>query len=256
MSHKKRNWEIQIIAENTTITRRLAVLIDADNVPAKHIAGIFEEIARLGEAGLRRVYGDFSTRPTYTAPQGWTAAIMAEHAIIPHQQFAYTTGKNSSDIAMVIDAMDILHSGRFDGFVLVSSDSDFTRLASRIREQGIEVFGIGEHKTPRAFVAACNRFIHVENISAENKSRARKPDSLRKQDQNHVFQLINNVMKSSNDADGWTNPAFIGHQLRKMYPDFDPRTYGEDKLGILMRSIERLEENPETGYFRVKCGEA
>ena len=227
-------------------------MIDADNVPAKYIAGIFEEVATLGEAGLRRIYGDFSTRPTYTAPQGWTADIMAEHAIIPHQQFAYTTGKNSSDIALVIDAMDILHSGRFNGFVLVSSDSDFTRLASRIREQGNEVYGIGERKAPRAFVAACNRFIHVENISAVNESRACKSDLFTKHDQNHVFQLISNVMKYTNDADGWANLPFIGGQLRKMYPDFDPRTYGKAKLGNLMRSIDRFEENPKTGYFRIK----
>ena len=232
----------------------------------------------MGKAILRRIYGDFST-PT----QDWTADIMAKHAIIPHQQFAYTIGKNSSDIAMVIDAMDILHSGRFDGFVLISSDSDFTRLASRIREQGIEVYGIGERKTPQAFVAACNRFIYVENISVVNEPQDQKSDypvtkqdptinqdavtnqdpvakqepvtkqgTVTKQAQNHVFQLISNVMKNTNDPDGWANLSTIGQQLRNIYPDFDPRTYGKAKLSTLMRSIDRFEENPKTGYFRIK----
>ena len=138
---------------------RLAVLIDADNTSARIADRLFEEIAKMGEASVRRIYGDFSR----AAPEGWTD-ILAKHAIIPHQQFAYITGKNASDIALVIDAMDLLHSGRFEGFCLVSSDSDFTRLAARIREQGLDVFGFGEQKTPESFRQACRRFIYTENL--------------------------------------------------------------------------------------------
>jgi hypothetical protein len=138
----------------------LAVLIDADNISAKYAEAMFDEIASLGEASIRRIYGDFAGG----GPQGWTKDKLANLAIVPHQQFANTTGKNASDIALVIDAMDILHSGRFDGFVLISSDSDFTRLASRIREQGLDVYGMGMRKTPAAFVKACKRFIYVENL--------------------------------------------------------------------------------------------
>ena len=138
---------------------RLAVLIDADNASAKIAGRLFEEIAKIGEASVRRIYGDFSGQRL----KPW-ADILAQHAIIPQQQFAYTAGKNASDIALVIDAMDLLHSGRFDGFCLVSSDSDFTRLASRIREQGLDVYGFGERKTPESFRQACRRFIYTENL--------------------------------------------------------------------------------------------
>ena len=138
---------------------RLAVLIDADNTSAKIADRLFEEIAQLGEASVRRIYGDF----TRAGLRGWTD-ILAKHAIIAHQQFAYVTGKNASDIALVIDAMDLMHSGRFEGFCLISSDSDFTRLAARIREQGLDVFGFGERKTPESFRQACRRFIYTENL--------------------------------------------------------------------------------------------
>jgi hypothetical protein len=140
---------------------RLAVLIDADNTSAKIVDGLFEEIAKIGEASVRRIYGDFS----HSRSKSW-ADTLSKHAIIPQQQFAYTTGKNASDITLVIDAMDLLHSGRFDGFCLVSSDSDFTRLAARIREQGVDVFGFGEHKTPESFRQACRRFVYTENLLA------------------------------------------------------------------------------------------
>ena len=147
-------------------SRKLAVLIDADNTSPKVADGLFEEVAKIGEASLRRIYGDFSKGQQ----AGWEK-LLARHAILPTQQFAYTTGKNSTDITLVIDAMDLLHSGRFDGFCLVSSDSDFTRLAARIREQGIDVYGIGQQKTPEAFRQACTRFIFTENFVA----RARPP---------------------------------------------------------------------------------
>src|ERR1700740_652394 len=143
-------------------TRRLAILIDADNTSPRIAAGLFEEVAKVGEASVRRIYGDFSNQRL----KSWTE-ILSKHAIIPQQQFAYTTGKNASDIALVIDAMDLLHSGRFDGFCLVSSDSDFTRLAARIREQGIDVYGFGEHKTPESFRQACRRFFFTENLLPE-----------------------------------------------------------------------------------------
>src|SRR5258705_2557324 len=139
---------------------RLAVLIDADNASARIAPGLFEEIAKIGEASVRRIYGDFSG----TRLKSWSD-ILSTHAIMPHQQFAYTKGKNASDIALVIDAMDLLHSGRFQGFCLVSSDSDFTRLASRMREEGADVYGFGAQKTPESFRQACGRFIYTENLS-------------------------------------------------------------------------------------------
>src|SRR5437588_1885071 len=138
---------------------RFAVLIDADNTSPQIVGGLFEEVAKFGEASVRRIYGDFSNSQL----KSW-ADILQKHAIDPYQQFAYTKGKNASDIALVIDAMDLLHSGRFDGFCLVSSDSDFTRLAARIREQGVDVFGFGERKTPESFRQACRRFVYTENL--------------------------------------------------------------------------------------------
>ncbi len=233
---------------------RLAVLIDADNVPAKHAKEIFEEIATLGEAGLRRIYGDFSNG----APQGWDAALLAEFAIVPHQQFANTSGKNSSDIALVIDAMDILHSERFGGFVLVSSDSDFTRMASRIREQGLDVYGIGERKAPKAFVNACNRFIYIENIEKSEPiaSRAKSAETPKaKHELNHAYQLIRNVVLNTNEADGWASLAFVGSQLGKMYPDFDSRTYGHKRLSDLVRAIGRFEEGNINGGLKIRCSD-
>ena len=145
---------------------RLAVLIDADNTSARIVSGLFEEIAKIGEASVRRIYGDFR------ALKGW-ADMLSTYAIIPQQKFAYITGKNASDITLVIDAMDLLHSGRFDGFCLVSSDSDFTRLAARIREQGMDVFGFGEQKTPESFRQACRRFIYTENLLPQARTARR-----------------------------------------------------------------------------------
>ncbi len=153
---------------------RLVVLIDADNASARIAPGLFEEIAKIGEASVRRIYGDFSG----TRLKSW-ADILSTHAIMPHQNFAYTSGKNASDIALVIDAMDLLHSARFDGFCLVSSDSDFTRLAARIREQGVDVYGFGEQKTPESFRQACRRFIYTENLLPEAPApdQPEKPDA-------------------------------------------------------------------------------
>ncbi|WP_170425970.1 NYN domain-containing protein [Ruegeria arenilitoris] len=236
-------------------TGRLAVLIDADNVSAKHIAEIFEEIAKLGEASLRRVYGDFSG----DASQNWSADDLAAYAIVPQQQFANTKGKNASDIALVIDAMDILHSGRCDGFVLVSSDSDFTRLASRIREHGLEVIGIGERKAPKAFVAACNRFIYIENIQKEANKAQKSPNSesaSHRQRLNHAYQLIRNVVLDTSEPDGWVPLGYVGSQLGKIYPDFDARTYGQKRLSDLVRAIDRFDESGENGGLKIRCKDA
>jgi hypothetical protein len=179
---------------------RLAVLIDADNIPAHIVDGLFEEIAKIGEASVRRIYGDFSNARS----KGWAGAL-SKHAIIPQQQFANIPGKNVSDITLVIDAMDLLHSGRFDGFCLVSSDSDFTRLAARIREQGVDVFGFGERKTPESFRQACRRFVYTENLSAgvpvnsDDAAPTLKPF----QAPSKAIPLIKKVIAQMESADGW-----------------------------------------------------
>jgi hypothetical protein len=181
---------------------RLAVLIDADNTSAKIADGLFEEVAKIGEASVRRIYGDFSG----TRSKAW-ADVLAKHAIIPQQQFAYTTGKNASDITLVIDAMDLLHSGRFDGFCLVSSDSDFTRLAARIREQGIDVFGFGEQKTPESFRQACRRFIYTENLLADAGKDEQDTASAAKslQPASAAVPLIKKVLSQEETEEGWVN---------------------------------------------------
>ena len=230
-----------------TRTPRLAVLIDADNASAQIATGLFEEIAKLGEASVRRIYGDFSS----TRLRGW-ADILAQHAIMPHQTFAYTTGKNASDIALVIDAMDLLHSGRFDGFCLVSSDSDFTRLAARIREDGIDVYGFGEQKTPESFRQACRRFVYTENLLPEapsadetaepkaKRSKALKPPSA-------AVPLFNKVIALADDDAGWVSLGAVGQRLVDMAPDFDPRTFGHVKLSDLVEKCGGFELRREDG---------
>lgn len=224
---------------------RLAVLIDADNASAKIADGLFEEIAKIGEASVRRIYGDFSS----SRSKAWID-VLAKHAIVPHQQFAYTTGKNASDITLVIDAMDLLHSGRFDGFCLVSSDSDFTRLASRIREQGIDVFGFGEQKTPESFRQACRRFIYTENLlpgaAADSSETSDERPSGTLQPPSAAVPLIRRVLAEMESADGWVHLGAVGTQLVNRYPDFDPRSYGFRKLSDLVR---------KTGAYEVKPGQ-
>ncbi len=228
----------------------LAVLIDADNISAKHAEVMFEEIASLGEASIRRIYGDFSG----TGAQGWTKEKLAALAIVPHQQFANTTGKNASDIALVIDAMDILHSGRFDGFVLISSDSDFTRLASRIREQGVDVFGMGMRKTPAAFVKACKRFIYVENLISEpvkakpKPKRQKEEQTVGAQDQlEDPTKLVKRAMDSINSEDEWFTLGQIGQYIAAAVPDFDTRSYGKRKLSDLIASLKIFETKQGEG---------
>ncbi len=218
-------------------TKLLAVLIDADNTSPKHAKAIFDEVTSLGEASVRRCYGDFSSQRM----NGWSEQV-ASLGLVPHHQPANTVGKNASDIALVIDAMDLLHSGRFDGFVLVSSDSDFTRLASRIREQGLDVYGIGEKKTPDAFRQACKRFIFVENLGDDAESDAASKKRPNKAALNRAFQLLRNVIDASTDPEGWCTPGYIGHHLQQRYPDFDQRTYGFTKLTDLIRATDRFEE--------------
>ncbi len=223
---------------------RLAVLIDADNASARIADGLFEEIARIGEASVRRIYGDFSS----TRSKAWTD-VLAKHAIIPHQQFAYTAGKNASDITLVIDAMDLLYTGRFQGFCLVSSDSDFTRLASRIREQGVDVFGFGEQKTPESFRQACRRFIYTENLlpgaAADSSDSGSDGSSATLQPPSAAVPLIRRVLAEMESGDGWFHLGAVGTQLVNRYPDFDPRSYGFRKLSDLVR---------KTGAYEVKQG--
>jgi hypothetical protein len=212
---------------------RLAVLIDADNASARIADGLFDEIAKIGEASVRRIYGDFSGPRL----KGWSDTL-AKHAIIPFQNFAYTVGKNASDIALVIDAMDLLHGGRMDGFCLVSSDSDFTRLAARIREQGVDVFGFGMQKTPESFRQACRRFIFTENLLPDAPGQSDEPATKAKplQSPSAAVPLLRRAMDQMDSDDGWVHLGGVGQRVTNMAPDFDPRTYGHTKLGDLVKS--------------------
>lgn len=228
----------------------LAVLIDADNASAKIADGLFEEIAKIGEASVRRIYGDFS----HSRSKGW-ADILAKHAIIPHQQFSYTTGKNAADITLVIDAMDLLHSGRFDGFCLVSSDSDFTRLAARIREQGVDVFGFGEQKTPESFRQACRRFIYTENLLSvpPTETKDKSPSASPLQPPSAATPIIRKTIEQMASEDGWSPLSAVGNQLPNLSSDFDPRNYGFRKLSDLVRKTNAFEiDTPEGGAMRVR----
>lgn len=226
-------------------TPLLAVLIDADNTSPKHAAAIFDEIASIGEASVRRCYGDFSS----SQMSGWSK-VQAEFGLVPHHQPANTVGKNASDIALVIDAMDLLHSARFNGFVLVSSDSDFTRLASRIREQGLDVFGIGARKTPEAFRKACKRFIYLENLGDASKDDgAAKPQ---KANLTEARDLLFRAMDSIDQDSEWYALGRLGQQVTAANPDFDTRTYGKRKLSDLVAAIKVLETRREGNQLMVR----
>lgn len=233
--------------------RKLAVLIDADNASHRIASGLFEEIATIGEASVRRIYGDFSG----TRLKSW-ADVLSAHAIVPHQNFASTAGKNASDIALVIDAMDLLHSGRFDGFCLVSSDSDFTRLASRIREQGVDVFGFGEQKTPESFRQACKRFIYTENLlpvqpepmpvttddtlsAPPTLPRPTAPQRMEKP--LAAISLLETAISQLEDDNGWVALSGVGNRLIALRPDFDPRTFGCAKLVDLVEQTRAFDVN-------------
>ena len=227
---------------------RLAVLIDGDNASPRVATGLFEEIAKHGDVSVRRIYGDFSSPRL----KKW-ADILARHAILPHQQFANTTGKNSSDIALVIDAMDLLHSGRCDGFCLVSSDSDFTRLAARIREQGVQVLGFGEQKTPESFRQACHRFIYTENLAPEAPAQAANSATKPLQHSSAATPLLKKVIAQMDSEDGWVDLGAFGSRLANIFPDFDSRTYGEKKLSDLVRKTDAFEvDQPEGGRLRMR----
>ncbi len=233
--------------------KSLAVLIDADNTSARYAQPIFEEIVTLGEANVRRIYGDFSN----TQLAGWDGAIKSL-AILQNQQRSNTKGKNASDIALVIDAMDLMFKGTLDGFCLVSSDSDFTRLAQRLREDGLSVYGFGERKTPEAFRNACNRFIYVENlvetVPEKGSASGTTAAASKKQPPSKAVKIVVKAMEGEGE-DGWVNLGSVGSRILGAAPDFDPRTYGCPNLSTLVTKSGGFEVRKEPGepvYIRRK----
>jgi|TARA_B110000090_G_scaffold113019_1_gene126135 uncharacterized LabA/DUF88 family protein len=228
----------------------IAVLIDGDNIPSAHVKEMMEEIAKYGNPTIKRIYGDW-TNPHLTK---WKNLLL-QNAITPIQQYAYTTGKNATDSAMIIDAMDILYSEKVNGFCLVSSDSDFTKLATRLREAGMQVIGIGEKKTPTPFIVACDKFIYVEilrkqsnkkeDINAKNKTEESIDEITPK-----VIKLLSSTITDSSDEDGWAFLGDVGSLIQKKQPNFDSRNYGFEKLTPLINSIGNFEieqrENPKS----------
>nr|WP_298792288.1 NYN domain-containing protein [uncultured Allomuricauda sp.] len=218
----------------------LAVLIDGDNIPSRYVKEMLEEIAKYGKPGIKRIYGDW-TKPSL----GKWKDVLLKYAITPIQQYGYTTGKNATDSAMIIDAMDILYSGKVNGFTLVSSDSDFTRLAIRLREAGMTVFGIGERKTPNPFIVACDKFIYLEILQktevgtspVSSKDEKNKVDRITPK----VVDLILATIADVEDEEGWAYLGEVGALLLKKQPNFDPRNYGFRKLTPLVKSITKIE---------------
>ena len=231
-------------------TDKLAVLIDADNTRPGIVDGLLGEIADYGTASVKRIYGD------WTKPQlnGWKDTLL-KYSIQPIQQFAYTTGKNATDSAMIIDAMDLLYSDTFDGFCIVSSDSDFTKLASRIRESGLVVYGFGERKTPSAFVTACDKFVYLDVLSAKTDEKLaidKKPLIELKQD-TKMINLFRNSVEASSDDSGWANLGTVGSNIAKHSPDFDSRNYGYAKLGELFSATKLFDiEERQVGSTKTK----
>jgi uncharacterized LabA/DUF88 family protein len=252
-------------AESDDEQRRLAVLIDADNAQASMIEGLLSEVAKYGVASVKRIYGDF----TSTRASQWKQKLL-EHSINPVQQFAYTSGKNATDSSLIIDAMDLMYTGRFDGMCLVSSDSDFTRLAQRLREEGLTVYGFGERKTPDAFVQACDKFIYTEVLraaapaatpSSRPAKRAKAPGKTGKEASQAPAQvsatiaaapppgkptalplpldLLRRAIEDASDEAGWAHLGAVGSYLTKIRPDFDPRLYGHRKLSDLFKQQTR-----------------
>jgi len=244
---------------------KLAVLIDADNVPYSNVKGMMEEIAKYGTPTTKRIYADW-TKPN---ANGWKSVLL-EHAITPIQQYSYTVGKNSSDSALIIDAMDLLYSDKLDGFCIVSSDSDFTRLAIRLRESGMKVIGIGEKKTPSAFIAACDRFVFIEVLDGAIK-KTRKTNAqiktpkptvapvseskkviekiIEKETPNKIdnktIELIEDTLDAIGDEDGWAFLGDVGNLIVKKKPEFDPRNYGFSKLTPMLKSLTDILEIDE-----------
>ncbi len=223
---------------NASATDKLAVLIDADNAQPGIVDGLLAEVAKYGTANVKRIYGD------WTSPQlkRWKEVLLS-HSIQPIQQFSYTKGKNATDSAMIIDAMDLLYSGRFDGFCIVSSDSDFTRIAMRIRESGLIVYGFGEKKTPTPFVAACDKFIYTEILNGrddEVPANAAAPVRDLAKDK-RLGNLLRNAVEAASDDTGWANLGPVGSHIAKQSPDFDPRNYGFRKLRELIAASKQFD---------------
>src|SRR5690554_3251073 len=238
---------------------KLAVLIDGDNIPSAYVKEMMEEIAKYGNPTIKRVYGDW-TKPTLAK---WKNLLL-ENAITPIQQYAYTSGKNATDSAMIIDAMDILYSGKVDGFCLVSSDSDFTRLATRLRESGMKVIGLGEKKTPSPFIVACDKFIYLEILrlpddkETDKNTKGKASSSVQIID-SKLLKLITSSVNDLADDDGWAFLGEIGQMLNKKRPDFDPRNYGFTRLTPLLKSLkknfdvdERISGKSNTKHVYVK----
>jgi uncharacterized LabA/DUF88 family protein len=233
-----------MIKMETSKDLKLAVIIDADNVPASNVREMMQEIAKYGVPTFKRIYGDW-TKPNLAS---WKSVLL-ENAITPIQQYGYTSGKNATDSAMIIDAMDILYTNRVDGFCIVSSDSDFTRLATRLRESGMKVFGFGEKKTPKPFIVACDKFVYLEILKRQKPA---KPDAAQKNKQQVVevedsFQkidrellsLLSSTVNDVADEDGWAFLGDVGNLLIKKSPDFDPRNFGFEKLTPLIKSLQK-----------------
>lgn len=239
---------------------RLAVLIDADNAPRDCLKSVMEELAIYGTPTIKRIYGDFTSQNL----GGWKTSLL-ENAVTPVQQYGYTTGKNSTDSAMIIDAMDILYAGSTDGFVLVSSDSDFTRLAVRLRESGMRVIGIGERKTPNPFIVACDKFIYIEVIrehynKEKNEAQEKAPAAVSKKQNSKapasaekassasqkkipdsIVELIADTIADIADDDGFCDLSYLGNLVMKKQPDFDPRNFGFGKLSTMLKALPRFE---------------
>jgi uncharacterized LabA/DUF88 family protein len=240
------------------VTQKLAVLIDADNARPAIVNGLLAEVAKYGTAHVKRIYGDW-TGPNLN---GWKAALL-DHSIQPIQQFAYTSGKNATDSAMIIDAMDLLYSERFNGFCIVSSDSDFTRLASRIREAGLLVYGFGELKTPKPFVSACDKFIYTEVLASEDDDEKEAPAAPRSaKELRGDTRLVNNLrgaVTDASDESGWAALGGVGSILNKRMSDFDSRNYGFSKLSGLIQGIglfdveERQHGNAKHVYIKLRA---
>jgi len=235
---------------------KLAILIDGDNIPSAYVREMMEEIAKYGNPTIKRIYGDW-TRPHLSK---WKNLLL-ENAITPIQQYGYTTGKNATDSAMIIDAMDILYSEKVNGFCLVSSDSDFTRLATRLREAGMKVIGIGEKKTPDPFIVACDKFIYIEILKYQSEDsepeHARSKSSIKNNVEKitpKVINLISSTISDLADDDGWAFLGDVGNLLQKKQPNFDSRNYGFQKLTPLIKSIKKFEieqrESPK-GRFKL-----
>ncbi|MFB9056011.1 NYN domain-containing protein [Mariniflexile ostreae] len=232
---------------------KIAVLIDGDNIPSKYITEMMEEIAKYGSPTIKRIYGDW-TKPHLSK---WKN-ILLENAITPIQQYGYTTGKNATDSAMIIDAMDILYSEKVDGFCLVSSDSDFTKLATRLREAGMQVFGIGEKKTPNPFIVACDKFIYLEilksNTEDPKEGETKSPQKNLYNITPKVIKMLQNSVNDVADDDGWSFLGDVGSIILKKQPNFDSRNFGFEKLTPLFKSLDQFEmeqRDQSNGRFKL-----